>query len=183
MVSAKQARDGAKNRVKVRTSKYCGTIAFSLIEVVFSMALVSVLFVSLYAGIASGFGLVNLARENLRANQIIVEKMETIRLYSWNQINTPGFIPTSFTANFFPSVITNLVDSGSTIVTNITTLANGGITYYGTVSITDPPVSSNYVSVMKQFTVTLNWTNSGIPRIRTLTTLVAQNGMQNYVYY
>jgi hypothetical protein len=147
------------------------------------MALVSVLFVSLYGGIASGFGLVNLARENLRANQIIVEKMETIRLYSWDQINTAGFVPSTFTANFFPSVITNLVDNGTTVVTNISTFANGGIVYYGTVLITNAPVSTNYSGDMKQFTVTLNWTNSGIPRTRQLTTFVARSGMQNYVYY
>ena len=66
--------------MKTLLSKSASLRAISLVEVVFSIALVSVLFVSLYGGIASGFGLVNLARENLRANQIIVEKMETIRL-------------------------------------------------------------------------------------------------------
>jgi hypothetical protein len=169
--------------VKVLKSNYGGIIAFSLIEVIFSMAMVSVLFVSLYGGIASGFGLVNLARENLRANQIIVEKMETIRLYSWDQINSNGFIPATFTANFFPSVITNLVDSGSTVVTNLSTFADGGIKYYGTVAMADANVSSNYAANMKQFTVTLSWTNAGIPRTRQLSTLISQNGMQNYVYY
>ena len=147
------------------------------------MALVSVLFVSLYGGIASGFGLVNLARENLRANQIIVEKMETIRLYSWDQINSNGFIPTSFTDSFFPTVITNVDDSNGQLRTNLSTFGNGGIIYYGTVSMSNAPVADAYKTNMKQFTVTLNWTNSGIPRTRTLTTYVSQNGLQNYVYY
>jgi hypothetical protein len=157
--------------------------AFSLVEVVFAMALVSVLFVSLYGGIASGFGLVNLARENLRANQILVEKMETLRLYSWDQVNSNGFIPSTFTAQFFPSIITNLVDNNGQTVTNITSFANGGITYYGTVLITNAPVADAYATNMKMVTVTLNWTNAGITRIRELSTFVAQNGIQNYVYY
>jgi hypothetical protein len=32
-------------------------------------------------------------------------------------------------------------------------------------------------------TVTLTWTNAGLPRTRELQTLVTQNGIQNYVYY
>ena len=168
--------------MKIQQSKHFGTVAFSLVEVVFSMALVSILFVSLYGGIASGFSLVNLARENLRANQIIVEKMETLRLYSWDQINSNGFIPTTFTANFFPSVITNVTDNGQT---NLSTFANAGIKYYGTMLITnvDAGSSSNYASTLRQCTVSLNWTNAGIPRTRSLSTYVSQNGMQNYVYY
>jgi hypothetical protein len=169
--------------VKNLLSKSASERAISLVEVVFSMALVSVLFVSLYGGIASGFGLVNLARENLRANQIIVEKMETIRLYSWDQINSNGFIPASFTDTFFPTVITNVDDSTGQLRTNLTTFGNGGITYFGRVSMSDAPVADAYKTSMKQFTVTLTWTNSGIPRARSLTTYVSQNGMQNYVYY
>jgi hypothetical protein len=169
--------------VKNLLSKSASERAISLVEVVFSMALVSVLFVSLYGGIASGFGLVNLARENLRANQIIVEKMETIRLYSWDQINSNGFIPPTFIDHFFPTVITNVDDSNGQLRTNLNTFGNGGISYYGTVTIADAPVADAYKTNMKQFTVTLNWTNSNIPRTRSLTTYVAQNGLQNYVYY
>jgi type II secretory pathway pseudopilin PulG len=159
-------------------------LAFSLVEVVFAMALVSVLFVSLYGGIASGFGLVTLARENLRANQILVEKMDTLRLYSWDQINSNGFIPKTFTANFFPSVITNLVtSSGGTVVTSTTTFTNTGISYYGQVLVTNAPVSTEYATNMKLITVTLTWTNGGVPRSRDLSTMVSQSGIQNYVYY
>lgn len=157
--------------------------AFSLIEVVFSITLVTVLFASLYTGIASGFGLVTIARENLRANQILVEKMDTLRLYSWDQINSNGFIPATFTANFFPAVITNLVDNGGTTSTNLTTFTNTGIQYYGTVTLSDAPVASAYSTNMKMVTVTLSWTNSGVKRSRDLSTFVSQSGIQNYVYY
>ena len=147
------------------------------------MTLVSVLFITLYGGIASGFGLVNLARENLRANQILVEKMETIRLYSWDQINSNGFIPATFTAPFFPSIITNLVESNGVVTTNTTTFQSGGITYFGKMAISNAPVASAYATNMKMITIKLNWTNSGISRERELSTYIAQNGIQNYVYY
>jgi hypothetical protein len=169
--------------VKISKTKLFGAQAISLIEVVFAITLVSVLFVSLYAGIASGFGLVSLARENLRANQILVEKMETLRLYSWDQINSNGFIPPTFTAQFFPSSITNVVTLDDGTTTNVTLLGSGGVTYFGTVTVTNANVSSAYATNMRMVNVTLNWTNAGIRRSRELSTLVAQNGIQNYVYY
>ena len=85
-----------------------------------------------------------------------------------------------FTENFFPTVLTNVDDNGQT---TLTTFDNSGIKYFGTVTISNAPVSTNYSSDMKQFSVTLNWTNAGIPRTRSLTTLVARSGIQNYVYY
>jgi len=158
--------------------------AFSLIEVTVSMAIVSILFVSLYGGIASGFALVSLARENLRANQVIVEKMETLRLYSWDQVNSNGYIPPTFTAPFFPSVITNLVEnSNGTQSTTTTSFGDGGIVYHGTVTITNAPVAAEYADSMKMVTVTLTWTNGAVARNRQLQTLVSRNGVQNYVYY
>jgi hypothetical protein len=146
----------------------------------------SILFVSLYGGIASGFAVVNLARENLRANQIIVEKMETIRLYNWDQVNSNGFIPATFTAPFFPTVVTNIVSTNSdgTVQTNSAGFdGTGGLTYFGTVTITNAPMTNAYSSSMRLVIVSLTWTNSNVPRTRELQTLIAQSGMQNYVYY
>src|SRR5687767_14388252 len=60
--------------------------AFSIIEVLVALAIAGVLFTSLYAGISAGFVVIETARENLRATQIMVEKLETIRLYTWEQI-------------------------------------------------------------------------------------------------
>jgi hypothetical protein len=142
--------------------------AFSLVEIAVCVGIMSVVFVSLYGGIASGFGLVNLARENLRANQIIIEKMETIRLYNWDQINSNGFIPATFTAPFFPAAGTNDYDSG--------------ITYYGQLTITNAPVSSEYDENMRMVMVSLTWTNGNVPRTRELQTLVSRYGLQNYIY-
>src|SRR5258708_32929920 len=56
--------------------------AFTLPEVMLGMVSMSVMIVSLYSGISSGFGMVNLARQNLRATHVALEKMETMRMYS-----------------------------------------------------------------------------------------------------
>src|SRR5882672_783086 len=70
--------------------------AFTFVEVIIAMAAVGVVVVALYLGISSGFSIIRLARENLRATQIMVEKMETVRLYNWDQINSNGCIPRAF---------------------------------------------------------------------------------------
>jgi type II secretory pathway pseudopilin PulG len=142
-----------------------GRRAFSLIEAMMATALISVSFVSLYAAIAYGFAAVEVSRENLRATQVMLEKLETLRLYSWDQINTPGFVPSTFQAPFNPS--TNAV---------------GGFLYQGTVTITNAPISESYSNDMRLVSVTVNWTSGNIPRARQMGTLVSRYGLQNYIY-
>lgn len=159
--------------------------AFTITEIVIATAVISIAFVSLYAGIASSFGVLSVARENLRANQVMVEKLETIRLYNWDQINSNGFISPTFTAPFFPTVITNISGThpdGTPRYTMYTNGAHGGVTYYGTVQISNAPVSAAYSSKMKLVTVSLVWTNGNVPRQRSMQTLVSANGLQDYIF-
>lgn len=154
--------------------------AFSITEVLVAISIVGVLFLSLYGGITSGFAVVNLARENLRANQIVLEKMETIRLYTWDQINSNGFIAPTFTATFYPP----LPVGGESTRSNAdsTSPEDRGLIYYGTVAISNAPVSPGYSDHMKLVIVTLTWTNGSVPRQRQMQTLVSEYGMQNYIY-
>src|SRR5438046_2231149 len=100
------------------------TAAFSLIETLVAVALVGVVLVSLYTGISNGFAFAKVTRENLRATQILQEKMETIRLYTWEQLSTPGYVPTNFLEGFYASG------------TN-----SGGLTYTGKVIIATAPIA------------------------------------------
>lgn len=153
--------------------------AFSLIEAMVSACIVGVLFTSLYAGITAGFGALNSARENLRATQVLIDKMETLRLYSWNQLATFGsstsYIPSTFVESFYPTS-TNF--SLSTVTTNTT---GSGFTYYGSVAIGSAGFTQNYSNSMKLVTITLRWTN-GVERSQSMSTYVGQYGIQNYIY-
>ena len=140
--------------------------AFSLVEVLVAMVVLGVLLVSLYAAIAWGFAVMRLARENIRATQVMTEKMETIRLYNWDQVNSNGFIPLTFSVPYYPIGQTN----------------GSGLTYYGRMSIDNVNFGNSYDVDMKQITVTLNWTNANLPRTRTVQTLVSRYGLQNYIY-
>jgi uncharacterized protein (TIGR02598 family) len=139
---------------------------FSLVEVVIAMAIVGVSAFALLSGISSGMLTMQMARENVRATQIMVERTETLRLYSWDQLNTTNFIQTVFTESYDP----------------VSTNGGAGPTYAGTVTIAAVPMATAYSDEMKQVTVSLNWTTSGINRSRSFTTFVARNGLQNYIY-
>jgi prepilin-type N-terminal cleavage/methylation domain-containing protein len=57
-----------------------GGAAFTLIEVLVATLLIGIAFVSLYAGVSSALVQVQLAREDLRATQVLLEKSELLRL-------------------------------------------------------------------------------------------------------
>jgi len=141
--------------------------AFTLVEVLIACVVFAVMAISLYGGISFGFTSITIARQNLRATQIALEKMEIARMYSWDQINSNGFVPPAFTAPFFPT-------SGSE--------TNGGLTYYGTTSITAFPKSNSYAGDMRQLTVRITWTNRTIPQSLEMSTYISQYGMQRYIY-
>ena len=142
---------------------------FTLVEVVFAVAITAVMFVALYLGIAFGFRVSRSERENLRATQIIMERMEGIRLFRFDQLSDTTLNPTTFTRTYYPQA------SGA---------QSQGITYNGTVTVNtnitlDP--SATYSSVMKKITVQLNWVSEGVPRSRSISTYASQNGIQNYI--
>ena len=145
-----------------RKSKAPG--AFTLIEVLVCTAVIGVVFVSLYAGMASGVSTMQLARHNLRATQILIEKTETIRLYNWDQITT-NFIPATFTTSYYPNGATN----------------QQGVVYTGKVIISKPDLDANYADDMKLIKIELNWTTGSLPRTRSVSTLYSRYGLQNYV--
>lgn len=136
----------------------------TLIEVLIATAIFGILFVSLYAGISSGLAIIRNARENLRATQVMLEKMETIRLYSWDQVTQSGFVPASFTAPFWPA------DGGS------------GLQYQGSLTITNVAFSESYSSEMRQVIVSVSWNSGNLVHRREMRTMVSRHGLQNYVF-
>src|SRR5215467_9331625 len=113
-----------------------GQRGYSVVEVMVSVCVVGAAFASVLAGFSVAFSVLQTARENLRATQVLQEKMETIRLYSWDQINTPGFVPSTFSASSNP------------------TNQSSGVIYTGTITITNAALteaySTNLVQVLAQ---------------------------------
>lgn len=149
---------------------------YSLAEVLVGTGILGTVFFSLYAGMTNGFAYTQLCRENLRATQIMAERIEGLRLYRWDQITNPSFFVTNFTAWYYPLEVTN---------------GGGGIKFYGQIRLSPPTglEGAAYFNDLRLVTVTLTWTNGNGPqgqpivRQRQMQTYVARNGMQHYVYY
>jgi len=160
----------------IRRSKLVAPAAYTLVEVIVAVLVLALMLVSLYGGFSSGFAVVKLARENLRATQIMMQKMETIRLLKWSQLlDTNNFLQPVFQTYYDPSS-TNAQSVGAIYVGFVTTNAVTG-------------VPADYAANMRAVTVTIYWTNyprgltnTPIVRTRQMQTFVARYGMQNYVY-
>lgn len=138
-----------------------------------SVFLIALCIAGLYLGIGQGYTFTQENCQNMRATQIVGEKMETVRLYTWDQVTNNGFIPTKFTNYFYPSGDSN---------------GNKGISFVGTLTITNSGLSEAYADDIRKVTVSITWqsgsnlTTSSAKHQLNATTFVARYGIQNYVY-
>jgi prepilin-type N-terminal cleavage/methylation domain-containing protein len=135
--------------------------AFTLVELMVGVGVLAVTIVALYGAFSFGFSTIKLSQEEVRADQILVQKLETLRVYNWTNIIN-NYMPTNFPEWFS---------------------TNGGVSYAGSINVTPfVPTAANesYSDTLRQVTVTVGWISGGVPRTRSMTTFVSQYGIQNY---
>jgi prepilin-type N-terminal cleavage/methylation domain-containing protein len=156
---------------------------FSLIEVLAAVFIAAIIFTAVFAGISRVFGLLNTTRENLRATQIIVSRLEGLHLEAWgNGTNQPtqlfnnSMVPATFTDYFYPLGL-----NGNT--NNLGTVYSGTVTVSTNLSLSP---SSSYSGSLALVTISVSWTDVsyGVTNQHTtaMSTYIAQNGIQNYVF-
>jgi|ERR1051326_2870941 hypothetical protein len=136
--------------------------AFTLVEVLVGAGILGFTVVTLYGAFSFGFTTIRLSQEEVRADQLLVQKLETLRVYDWSKI-TNHFLPTRFGTSF--------ASDGT------------GVSYDGWLSVTPfVPSAANesYSNTLRQVTVSLEWVSGGIQRTRSMSTLVSQHGIQTY---
>ncbi len=142
---------------------------FTLAEVMIGSAIVGIFFLSFFSMVGTGFNMVKSSRENLRATQIMLNRMEGVRLFNWDQLSDASKLPPTFVESYDPS----------------STNGNFGTAYTGTMTVTTPamnPTATYSASGVKQVTVSLSWNSGGINHTRTMSTYISQYGAQNYVF-
>ena len=139
----------------------------TLVDVIMAVALLGVMAGGVFGSFRYGFFTLQLVRENQRATQILLEKVETLRLYSWDQVNRANFIPATLTTEYYDPT----APEGAR-----------GASYNGTVTVANCTNGTSYSANLREVTVTLNWTTRDVPHTRRLTTYIAKDGIQNYVY-
>jgi len=147
--------------------------AYTIAEVLVAILVLGVIVVSLFGAFSSGLAMVQLARENLRATQILTQKLESLRLLTWSQGTNNALAGAEFTDWYDPAS---------------TNADSAGAVYQGFVSLSPAPpmIPKDYADNIRLVTVTLFWTNrlhgstNVIVRSRQAQTFVARYGAQNY---
>jgi len=153
-----------------RRARFCGRAGgFTLIEGMVGFAVFAISFAALLTGLTTNVSTVKYARETVRATQIMEEKLDTIRLYTWDQLNTAGYVPSPFYAPFYPSTAL----SGAQVP---------GVTYTGVVTMAVAPITEGYKSNLVQITVDLYWPSHPKVSHAQMSTYVAKYGLQSYIY-
>jgi Tfp pilus assembly protein PilV len=143
--------------------------AFTIAEVVVAVFVLTIIGVGFYGGLSYGFGVLQSTREDLRATQVMMQKLESIRLCTWSELTN-----STFTESYNPLGNTNAtsgtVYTGKLVVGAATNLVN----------------SPSYQNNMALVTVSLAWTNyaRGVPLVhkRQMQSEVARYGLQNYIW-
>jgi len=156
-------------------SRSRGKRGYTFAEVLIAMGILTFVGTALFVGFNAGFFLIQSTRENLRATQILVQKMEAVRLFTWSQVgDTNNYLNSTFTEVYDPLGATNNCS---------------GPKYTGSVKVSMPAAGAlpeAYRTNMRTITVNVSWTsrNGGktIPHQREMQTRVARNGMQNYIW-
>jgi len=156
------------DQTKVRRSARASA-GFSLLEGVVGFGIFGICFGALLAGLTLNVSTIKYARETVRATQIMEEKLDTIRLYTWDKINTPGYISNQFYAPFFPT-------------NSFNTTQSSGVIYTGLITIATAPVTETYQTNLVQVTIDLYWPSTPQLRHAQMITLVGKYGLQTYIY-
>lgn len=124
---------------------------FVLAEVVIALALFGITASAVLAGIAFATRIQQHIRDTKAATQVLVEKMELIRLFRLEHVRAG--MPRTFVSGKFT----------------------------GTAVVEPVPFSTRYSDDMAKVTFTINWDTLGNPRTLSWTTFVARDGLVNYV--
>jgi hypothetical protein len=111
--------------------------------------------------------MMQVTRENLRATQIVVQRMEAIRLASYTALASPASYPTNYTDYYAPGGANGTAGTPYTIT----------YTWKPAPSALPPTWRSNIALV----TVAASWTSGNVQRTRSMQTYVARYGIQRYV--
>jgi Tfp pilus assembly protein PilV len=164
----KHMLSGKKLQCRAATP-HCGASGFTIAEVVVAVMVLATISTAFYLGLTSCFSVVKTSREDVRATQIMMQKLEAIRLCTWSELSN-----FSFQEPYDPLGTTN---------------STAGVYYFGTVSnspATSIPDTSAYQGRMALVTVNLVWTNNTggntLVHTRQMQTQVARYGLQSYIW-
>ena len=154
--------------VKIRNAQQTrcrkGQRAFSLPEALMASGMAAIAFIALYSSFGLAFSSVQACRQDLRATQILVDKMEAFKNRTMDELDDSGLAPRTMVMRFSPSE------------------TNQGWAYQGTITVENAPGTEAYSNDLRLVTVSLTWATGSTTRRKSMQTLVSRYGLNNYDY-
>jgi prepilin-type N-terminal cleavage/methylation domain-containing protein len=151
------AGESSKDPLMPRRSRLHSKEGFTLVEVLVASVILSMVFVSSIGAMTIGYRLLENARFNTLAAQIIQSEIETLRLMNWSQIST---LP------------------ANEAITIDTALANASVNRF-----TGNRIVTNVRANTKAIVVNVQWTAvSGQVHSRRYMTFMGKDGLNDYYY-
>src|SRR5258708_7246929 len=124
-------------RIQLIKSRLRQLEAATLSEIVVCVLIINIGAAALMGCFKYAFFITGITQQQQRATQVMLERAEAIRLCSWDQVRSNGFIPGTFAEYYDP------------------TASNGsmGVLYSGTAKIGSFPYSTIYSNEMRQLTL------------------------------
>jgi type II secretory pathway pseudopilin PulG len=152
---------------KTRARK--ASFGFTLVETMVATMVAAIMLSTHYLAFASGFALLTVTREDLRASQIMLQRMEAIRVSGYSQLTNSTKFPPTVTEYYSEK------DKAS---------GNGGVPYtvsYQAAAATVNNLQLYYNTNMMEVTVGVSWKSGTSTRSRSMKSYVARYGIQSYV--
>ena len=81
------ARDDIESAASIRMRRS----GFALMEVIVAVLVLTTIGVAFYVGLSSCFSVLKASREDIRATQIMMQKLEAVRLCTWSELTNFSF--------------------------------------------------------------------------------------------
>src|ERR1051325_7697809 len=82
-----------QSKTRFRTASF----GFTLVETMVATLVAGIMLTAHFLAFASGFAMVTVTREDLRASQIMLQRMEAVRIAGFNQLTDTTKFPTNTT--------------------------------------------------------------------------------------
>ena len=156
-------------------SRYGSSNGFTLVETVVATCIVTIAFIAVFALLNFNLTTTNRCRENTRATQILLDKMECLRLYQWQQLTNPTIMLTTFTNWTYEP--TNASTAGA---------VGQGVQYIGNITVTTPVpalAGTSYGTNLALVQVTVAWSsgNTNQTRTRSMSTYFSSIGVESVI--
>ncbi len=155
-----------------KTRSRTASFGFTLVETMVAIMVAAIMLTAHFLAFASGFAMVTVTREDLRASQIMLQRMEAIRLFGFSQLADTTKFPTNSVEYYDEKHKTN---------------GNGGAAYTVTYSTTpgyqlvDTTMPTTYRTNLTEVKVGVSWKSGTVTRSRSMRTYVTRYGVQSYV--